>query len=314
MRRRALRPAATAVAPPPPDLLFLDLDGVLVDSAGELSASAYDAAVERWPAAMAATPREAVLAGMARGRPRVIAGFEALVMARLMAQAGGGEAGAAAVLAGDWPGQTVPGLLASWNESADDLASFFEAHRTAAAKDEAAWLARNAPYPGVAAALAGTAMPWYVVSSKSGARVALLMRGCLGQGAGFEVGGPRVRAGLQPPDVAKPAAIAELAARAWGGGPGPGRPTLHFVDDRYETLRAVAADARLKDAVARRALRLYHASWGYATDEERAAAAADAAVTPLTLDGFCEFLRWGLVMGVDDGCEPTAAEVEEGVK
>lgn len=282
---------------------------------GELSASAYDAAVERWPGVMAATPRSAVLAGMRRGRPRIIAGYEALVMARLMAEVGE-EAGADKVLDGDWPGRTVDGLLASWGEQAPDLAAFFEAHRTAAAADEEAWLARNSPYPGVASALRETAMPWYVVSSKSAARVALLMRGCLGQGAGFEVGGPRVRAGLQPPDEAKPAAIAELAARVWGGGldDGPGPTTLHFIDDRVETLFAVAADARLKNAVKRRALRLYHAAWGYSTDEERAAAQADGDVTSLSLDAFCEFLRWGLVMGVDDGCEPTAAEVVEGVK
>jgi phosphoglycolate phosphatase-like HAD superfamily hydrolase len=312
----ARRPStsATASPAPPADVLFLDLDGVLVDSAGELSSSAYDAALARWPAIMEkGPPREAVLAGLAAGRPAIIAGYEALAMTRLMAEAGP-EAGAERVLSGDWPGSTLASLLSDWGEDPADLASFFEAHRTAAAADEDAWLARNAAYPGVVAALRETAMPWYVVSSKSGPRVALLARGILGQASdGFGVGGPRVRAGLQPPDEAKPAAIVELAERVWGG-PTPGPTTLHFVDDRFDTLRAVAACPALKGAVAARALRLWHAGWGYATEAERRAARADPAVTPLTLDAFCEFLRWGLVMGVDDGCEPSAEEVEAGVK
>ena len=43
---------------------------------------------------------------------------------------------------------------------------------------------------------------------------------------------------------------------------------------------------------------LYLASWGYCTDEERAAAARLPGVRLLTLPQFCELLRWGVVMGV----------------
>jgi len=319
------RPAASAQAHPR-DLFLLDLDGVLVDSVGELAGSAYAAAVSRWPVVMQNSPytKGEVLAGLAGGRPRVIAGYEALAMARLMAERGPAD-GVAAVLA-DWPGRTLAAALDAWGETPASLIPFFEAHRTAAARDEVAWLAANRAYPGITAALAEVCGPWYVVSSKSPARVALLLRGLLGQEAGFEVGSPRLVAGLQPPDTAKPAAIAALAARAWGveegdlgsvGGSGPGASlpptTLHFVDDRYETLAAVAASPLLGPAVAARALRLHFAGWGYAAAQEKKAALDDSSVTCLTLEAFTELLRWGLVMGVDDGCEPSREEVARGV-
>jgi phosphoglycolate phosphatase-like HAD superfamily hydrolase len=278
-------------------VFLLDLDGVLVDSAGELAGSAYDCALSRWPAAMASSPysREEVLAGLAGGRPRVIAGYEALAQARLMAELGPAD-GVAAVLA-DWPGDTLAAALARWGESAATLAPAFEAHRAAAAADEATWLAANRAYPGVVAALRDVCGPWYVVSSKSAARVAVLLRGLLGQaGAGFEVGGPRLWAGLQPPDTAKPAPIADLAARVWGGLEGRAEATIHFVDDRYETLAAVASAPDLGPAVSAGRLRLHHAAWGYAAPAEAAAAAADPAVSCLDLPAFIELLRWGRKM------------------
>lgn len=53
----------------------------------------------------------------------------------------------------------------------------------------------------------------------------------------------------------------------------------------------------------------------YSTEEEREVVAGGGVpgVKSLGLAQMCELLRWGIVMGVDDGCEPTAEEVEEGV-
>lgn len=300
----AAAPSPPSTPPPPPRHVFLlDLDGVLVDSATELAGSAYACAVARWPDVMVRAggfTKAEIMAGLAGGRPRVIAGFEALAQARLMAELGP-DAGVAAVLE-DWPGKTLEAALERWGESPATLAPVFEAHRVRAAADEASWIRANAAYPGIVAALAEVCGPWFVVSSKSAARVSLLMRGLLGQASGFEVGGPRLRAGLQPPDTAKPAAIADLAASVWGGleegeggdGAAAARPTtIHFVDDRYETLAAVAASPVLGNAVQAGRLRLHHASWGYATPEERSAAAADAAVTCLDLETFIELITGG---------------------
>jgi hypothetical protein len=37
-------------------------------------------------------------------------------------------------------------------------------------------------------------------------------------------------------------------------------------------------------------------------------------VKVLELPGFLELLRFGVVMGVDDGCEPTREEVRRGIE
>ena len=52
---------------------------------------------------------------------------------------------------------------------------------------------------------------------------------------------------------------------------------------------------------------------GYNTQEERRRAQHMSGVQLLSLTGFCELLRWGIIMGVDDGCEPTMEEVAAGV-
>jgi hypothetical protein len=62
-----------------------------------------------------------------------------------------------------------------------------------------------------------------------------------------------------------------------------------------------------------RRYRLYLADWGYCTEQEKLAARAMRGVTVLELPQFRELLKWGIVMGVDDGCEPTPEEVAAGV-
>lgn len=58
---------------------------------------------------------------------------------------------------------------------------------------------------------------------------------------------------------------------------------------------------------------MYLASWGYNTAEERVAAAELPGVRVLALPQFCELLRFGIVMGVDDGCQDTEGEARAGV-
>jgi hypothetical protein len=74
--------------------------------------------------------------------------------------------------------------------------------------------------------------------------------------------------------------------------------TLHFIDDRYDTIAAVAAEPD----VAKR-YSLYLAAWGYNTAEERAAARTLPGVTVIDLPSFCELLRFGIIMNVMDGCQ-----------
>lgn len=55
---------------------------------------------------------------------------------------------------------------------------------------------------------------------------------------------------------------------------------------------------------------LVHVCRGYSTAEDVAAVAAQQRVKSITLAQFQELLKWGVVMGVDDGCEPEPEEVQ----
>ncbi|KAL3150803.1 hypothetical protein ABBQ32_000564 [Trebouxia sp. C0010 RCD-2024] len=72
--------------------------------------------------------------------------------------------------------------------------------------------------------------------------------------------------------------------------------TVHFVDDRYETVKAVAAEPSLSP------IRVYMADWGYSTQAEKEAAKDTKGVRLISLTEFQELLKWGILMGVDDGC------------
>jgi hypothetical protein len=52
---------------------------------------------------------------------------------------------------------------------------------------------------------------------------------------------------------------------------------------------------------------------GYNTAAERKQAKATPGIRLLSRLQFLELLKWGVVMGVDDGCEPTPEEVAAGV-
>lgn len=235
--------------------------------------------------------------GLRATRPRLIKGWEALVMARLVLE---DDSNVQRILQ-DWE-PLLERTLEAWGEGGGAaLAAAFESHRAAqmaAAPD--GWRALNPLYPGVDDALRACPYPFYIASSKAASRLVPLLRASLGMEV--EVGSPRIFASLIPPNERKIEALREVAQRpvAQGGA------TLHFVDDRYETMQAIAEQA--PDLLG--SYKLWLADWGYNTAEERAAAAALPGVRLLSRPQFCELLKWGVVMEVDDGCEPTPEEVE----
>lgn len=293
-----------AAAAAPSDVFVLDFDGVLCDSEHEVSTSAYEACQGYWPdlfAGLSGQEQQRVRAGMRATRPRLIKGWEALVMARLILE----DEGNVQHILADWE-PLLAATLAAWGEGTGaSLASAFEAHRAEQMQvNPDRWISLNPLYPGVASALSDSPYPFYIASSKAAGRLVTLLNASLGMGV--EEGSPRLFASLIPPNERKIAALREIAGRpvAQGGA------TLHFVDDRFETLEAIAEQA--PDLMS--SWQLYLADWGYNTPQERAAAAALPGVRLLTRPQFCELLRWGVVMEVDDGCEPTREEAEEMVR
>ncbi|KAF8063748.1 hypothetical protein HT031_003605 [Scenedesmus sp. PABB004] len=219
-----------------------------------------------------------------------------MVMARLLREEGGSQRCVDAILA-DWP-PLLEATLARWGEDWQALQAAFEAHRAAwLASDRAGWLQRNQPYPGMVDALSTCDYPLYFASSKAAHRVATLLAAHFGL-ADVTPDSPRLFASLLPPEEQKAAALRTIGARpVCAGG-----ARKHFVDDRLDTLRAVQRAGGLDD------WQLYLADWGYNTAAERAAAAAAPGIRLLSRPAFLELLKWGVVMGVDDGCEPTPEE------
>lgn len=299
---RATRPRRMcAAAAGPTDVFVLDFDGVLVDSEPEVSSSAYAAARDYWPALFSpatAAQQQQVMEGLRSTRPVLVRGYESMVMARMLLE----DPGCVDGILADWH-PLLHKTLDRWGESWEKLQTSFEQHRAAwLASDRAGWLDRNRPYEGMVEAMASCEYPIYIASSKAAHRVSTLMQEHFAL-PDLTPDSPRLFASLLPPEEKKVEALQTIAERPVCRDSGA---QLHFVDDRLDTLLAV-------QAAGLQGWKLYMADWGYNTAAERKQAKATPGIRLLSRPQFLELLKWGVVMGVDDGCEPTAEEVAAGV-
>jgi hypothetical protein len=363
-RRRRASAHSNATAGPS-DVFALDFDGVLVDSEPEVSSAALEAAItydDEWREAVlpssrrsASDPpsrRAALLAALKRTRPVLVRGYEAVVMARLLAEGlddgggGGGVDAAVARILADWPRELDAAMRRfgfgggsggdSGGDSSDSVSHdnnnrapleqhFERRRRDALASSPEAWFALNAPYRSRGDALRKAvgddeaAGPVYFVSSKKAERVAALLarhfpavrHGVEAEGGGgtpeassFSSSSPRLFCSLLPPEAEKKRALREILRRPAASS----AARLHFVDDRLDTLLAVAEDEELASRYT-----LYLASWGYCSSDEVEQARREQRAGRVKIlrgpDDLVELLRWGLFSGgVDDGCEPTEEE------
>lgn len=287
----------------PNDVFVLDFDGVLADSQFEVSSAGLEAAGARWPHLDLASPecRERVVKGLARTRPRLVKGYETMVMARLICE---DEDNIDRILHDGWENFILPQSLEIWQETEDSLIHFFEELRNhRASHDPDAWVSLTQIYPGVAEALADCSVPWYICSSKRGDRLVTLLQSLLG--LDVDQSSSRLFHTLIPPTERKMKALCEIQQRPLCQHP---QTMLHFVDDRFETIQAAALEENVRSRY-----KLYLADWGYNTAEERRAASQLPGVKLLTLEQFCELLRFQLVMGVNDGCQDTENEALDAV-
>lgn len=282
------------------DVFVLDFDGVLIDSEPEVSQSAYAAAEQHWPdifGNISDTKRKALLQNMRSVRPVLVRGYESMVMLRLLTECRDGTT--AQSILNQWP-ELLPATLSRWKEDSDALHKVFEKTRGQwmTGEQSDAWLALNRPYLGVKEWLAECPFPFYIASSKAGHRLSTLLT----QNFGLDVpaDSPRLFSSLLPPEEKKVEALMTISGRPVCQSPGV---RLHFVDDRLDTLLAVAQQQDLAG------WNLYLADWGYVTAAELAEAKRLSRIKVLQLKQLQELLKWGMVMGVDDGCEPTAEEV-----
>ncbi|KAK9914914.1 hypothetical protein WJX75_002260 [Coccomyxa subellipsoidea] len=231
-------------------------------------------------------------------RSVLIKGYETTIQARLLLE----DPSCEERILREWD-SLLPQVLQQWGVNGDHIAAFSDGYRNASLlRDRHAWTHRNQLYGGMYEAVRSCTYPWYIASSKAGHRVSSLMGSLMG--IEMEPTSPRLFAGLIPPNEEKIEALRTISQRPLVSQSGA---RIHFIEDRLETLKAVRMASDLRH------IQLYLADWGYNTEEERQEASYLPGIKVMTLAQCGELLKWGIIMEVDDGCEPSQAEVIAGV-
>lgn len=244
-------------------VLALDFDGVLCDSAGETGDTGWRAAAELWPEAMPAAPPPGYLERFRRLRPVVETGYESMLVARLLV-----EGAAEARILGEFR-ELAAALAARHGLDRAALVRRFGGLRDRRLREDfAGWLGLHGFYPGVVAAVNAWVAAGHVVAVITTKETRFARALC-------EYGGLRVDPALVYGLEAgkKAGVLRELLARHPGA-------AAHFVEDRLDTLLAIAAEPDFA------ALCLHFAEWGYVTAAMRAAAARDPRLRYLRLADF----------------------------
>eukprot|EP00210_Caulerpa_lentillifera_P006114 g5841.t1 len=166
-------------------------------------------------------------------------------------------------------------------------------------EEEADWIGMHRAYPGIKDALASCSYPFYFTSSYPARISSMILRHVLEQEVPED--SPRL---FTSPSVSKTASLKQIESRPLCQ---LESTRLHFVDSSPLTFTEMSAESY------RRSWKLYYASWGY-KDATRKAQAVQSGAKTLELKEFVELMKWGVVMGVDDGCEPTPEEVQDQVR
>lgn len=206
-------------------------------------------------------------------RPRIETGYENMLVTRLAAERieRVGRVDAQELLR-DWGPRLRDECLARFGESKEGLVAFFgETRDDLIRRDREAWLRLNAVYPFVREAFERSLndADFYIVTTKQRRFVREIM----------EFNGLRC-----PPDDL----VFDLDSEIRGKAnvlrhileQSKGETTLHFVEDRLETLRTVA------DTEGLGSVRLYLADWGYNLEEERRSCESDSRIELLRPEGF----------------------------
>lgn len=304
LARRALVVASAARDSTRP-VVALDFDGVICDSEPELTRSAWRTAVELWPDRMSAAAeldpqsagaRRAWVGGdweglqglsddeeglpiwlaekMRQIRPCIETGYESVLLMRLCVDeavaSSSGKSGSRPLTPGEITTNFNPEmrdvLLARYGLRAEEAIQRYSDVRDAwIADDEEGWLSANGFYGGavdaVRKAVSDGEHELYIVTTKQARFAQALL-----QSQGIQLADERIF-GLGSGPKAK--TLSTLAQRHEGS-------CVSFVEDKVETLRAVANDVSLFSTA------LYFAEWGYSTAEQQALASSMPRVKSLS--------------------------------
>lgn len=256
-------------------LIALDFDGVICDSCGESSLSAFKAAALQWPeiftSPAALARKDELVEKMRAVRPVVETGYENIVQIRALYEGMGVDE-----MLDGWE-HLLPECMTKWALDRGQLVQLFTKVRDDwIASDLAGWLAPNRIYEGVAAPLAQALakQELYIVTTKQAHYTEILLRDMAG------VAFPSSRIFSQTiSGKPKGEVLSALAAQHADA------PEAVFVEDKLNTLEKVCKDPSLAH------WKLYLVDWGYNTAKERERAAANPRITTINVEQFAQLLQ-----------------------
>ena len=247
------------------NVLALDFDGVLCDSATETAVTAWRAGQQLWPAWKGSEPPATWLTRFRQLRPVIETGYQAIALLRLIADG----VPDAEILAG-FPHRAAAVSAQTGRSVAELVHLFGEARDLWIARDAGDWLGCHRFYPGVTAMLrrACAVAELFILTTKQRRFTELLLRAEAIDLAAERVFG--LEAGRRKEDVL----LALIGQTRLSGA------HFWFVEDRLATLESAAARVELTD------LRLCLATWGYCLEEEVRRARANPRLLCLGLEQF----------------------------
>ncbi|KAL3135304.1 hypothetical protein ABBQ32_007501 [Trebouxia sp. C0010 RCD-2024] len=234
----------------------LDFDGVVCNSVGESSLTAWKAAEQHWPdifkSEQAKAKKRQVIQDMEHVRPVIETGYENLIQVRCLL-----EGISTDDILNKWH-ILLPEYMDKWQQSRKELVELFGSVRDAwIAEDLPGWLNANGIYPGLPQDLAAAQRDHelYIVTTKQARFTEALMR----DKAKLNFSADRI---LSTAETGQPKSevLQQLEQRHPG-------TTYHFVEDKLGTLNKVCQVKELDHWM------LYLVDWGYNTKQERAQAA-----------------------------------------
>ncbi len=259
-----------------PSILFLDFDGVLLDSADETATTAWRGGRRIWPGEWTGDPppRWLILA-FRRLRPLLHTGYEAFGLLRLAWMKG--EKMSSRLEPDPDNQRQAAELLRETGLSRERLTEIFGSTRDCWLQlDFDGWMNANRFYPGVVAALRRRLQhspeSLYILTTKQQRFVLALASRC-----GLALHPSRVF-GLDT-GKSKRQHLSELCPEPRQSG-----QSMHFVEDRLPTLLEVGEDENLGE------LQLHLAEWGYATGEHIGQATRHPRIDRMSLPRFIELL------------------------
>ncbi|BDA48771.1 hypothetical protein COCOBI_12-4530 [Coccomyxa sp. Obi] len=249
------------------ELWALDFDGVVCNSVGESSKSAWQASVKKWPDLFAnpeVKARESEIEGKMRTiRPVVETGYENLVQIRCLLDGDTEED-----ILENWH-TILPDRMARWQLDRSELVDLFGSYRDEwIARDLNGWLNANEIYEGLPDILTHLMQQHdlYIVTTKQARFTEALMHNM----AKVPIPPERIHSttltGQPKSDILK-----DLQQQHPGA-------SCHFVEDKLGTLEKVCKVPELQE------WQLYLVDWGYNTQEERERAAANPRISVVSKD------------------------------